>query len=1563
MGFRAWSTILKLYLLLAAAHTLNTSLATSVNTTQPSNGLEQNNQVELSADQIDAQLAGKCFNNIFLAEWWSYVWCHRSGVRQVHYNHQSQRVEIEHNLGNYIAEESEAHHQIFRSSVPDCTDEKTGEVRLRYSEVSLECCEETGRQVVHMEAADQAGGTVVAIVTEPLPCSYYIVVCSRAACREETVDSVLQRKESERISLESESQKKTLRELHLQRQRQAHDEHQRALKTGKIMHSGSNAPVEAETDMQGETTAISDVSDTENLIKLGQSMDAGVLEDWQSSSHYHTSLEHDIPTEQDQNILRDRVRHMFHRAYDAYMEFGFPDAELKPLTCIGGTFDLVKIPLVTLIDTLDTLVIMGNHTEFRRAVGLVQMHYNESKFDIDVNVSVFEVTIRVLGGLLSAHQMAVDAQLGIYNDTTSERYDGGLLKLAIDLGDRLLPAFKTNTGIPYGTVNLRSGVPTGETEIASTAGAGTLIVEFEVLSSLSQNRQYGDVAYAALTGLFNRRSSIGLLGKHIHIDTGAWFESVSGIGSNSDSFYEYLLKAYLLFRHKDMFTMFTTTYSAIKRFVQSGDWFRDVDMFNGKLRRHRTENLHAFWPGMEATLGFSESGARSLNAFYSVWYDLGFLPEELDDSQWLQGKVSINGYYPLRPELIESTYLQYRTTMDRSWLVAGEVFLDSLEQKTSVANNCGYASISNVETGTLKDEMPSFFLSETLKYLYLLFDETNFVHSRDYIFSTEAHPFDPNQLVAVPRGPTGPHDTAASSSSDPDPHKSPDEPFTVLTELKELQDHLYSDDGDLLEASDETETSVLHQHQPSLPFKCAKKYWWDVIDGYVLNSISPAPPSTAPDGTVLTNPQKGVNRLTAMVNSHTKKYQQHQRLKRSRSSAALDSHASSPSAGTNTPQSSIDQAVAAETQAKAPRPVAEPLTSKSSDGNENTWGAAFLASLAKGINTLISPFPKDAMLLEHKQTEAKANGDGAKSDPSDAGHAGWNSEYSKIAESHVRKYRRMTRISNSLYNIARITTQLKARGQQNSVPDAEALLRQNQQQVRRANTCYAEDEPVMKGHQNAVQTVDVSMGALGEFTVHVYSDGFVVHSKKFGNTLEISNIGQPIMFVRDFNKTSSKTVLGDIAGDVISCSVSLVPNDMPLGSQEEESPGSEGAKKKSLPAWERSCTVASFGPTNVAHPITSSVQAKHYKATPDAANVADSGAEPVTGIKDLETLCNDEVSQIRANKHTPDAGVTGWWGGLWGAPDAPAPAGEAEAAFAAKAMFNAPIKLNIATERAAEEAPQHVLEKRDDSLSGRIAIARRGDCMFEEKAERAHSGGAQALIVVNDEDGLFVMSGKAVVATPSTSAADERTPTPGTTTSDAAIAYPKSKYGDMPTVMLIGKDGTELVDLLAAHAAENNGVEAQVQIRVSSTPMFLNSPWMGDFSTPQVRMKRNVIHVVSRENWGAILSSATGQEWQLFIMSKSDMSAAPVWPTTVLTESNEQITTTAALSLNPLELYKRTLSRTCPSFIQHCRHFGVIETEAATQTADPRPSTNDAAIIAALKVAPVTLKLQKKDLY
>ena len=87
-------------------------------------------------------------------------------------------------------------------------------------------------------------------------------------------------------------------------------------------------------------------------------------------------------------------------------------AELRPLSCTGGKFDLVKIPYVTLIDTMDTLVVLGNHSEFKRVVATVSQAL--PSFEFDVNVSLFETTIRVLGGLISAHLMAVDPTLGIY---------------------------------------------------------------------------------------------------------------------------------------------------------------------------------------------------------------------------------------------------------------------------------------------------------------------------------------------------------------------------------------------------------------------------------------------------------------------------------------------------------------------------------------------------------------------------------------------------------------------------------------------------------------------------------------------------------------------------------------------------------------------------------------------------------------------------------------------------------------------------------------------------------------------------------------------------------------------------------------------------------------------------------------------------------------------------------------------------------------------------------------------------------------------------------------------
>ena len=198
------------------------------------------------------------------------------------------------------------------------------------------------------------------------------------------------------------------------------------------------------------------------------------------------------------------------------MAHAFPKGELLPRSCVGAHFDLVKLPVVTLVDAVDTLAILGNRSEFQGAVRRITEVLPD--FDVDVNVSVFETNIRVLGGLLSAHLFATDERLDLmepHGDLATGGYDDELLKLAVDLGWRLLPAFDTATGIPYGTVNLAYGVPRGETTVSSLAGAGSLSLEFSVLSALSGNPDFGRKARASARALYDRRSVLGLSLIHI----------------------------------------------------------------------------------------------------------------------------------------------------------------------------------------------------------------------------------------------------------------------------------------------------------------------------------------------------------------------------------------------------------------------------------------------------------------------------------------------------------------------------------------------------------------------------------------------------------------------------------------------------------------------------------------------------------------------------------------------------------------------------------------------------------------------------------------------------------------------------------------------------------------------------------------------------------------------------------------------------------------------------------------------------------------------------------------
>ncbi|KAH9297794.1 hypothetical protein KI387_029476, partial [Taxus chinensis] len=153
--------------------------------------------------------------------------------------------------------------------------------------------------------------------------------------------------------------------------------------------------------------------------------------------------------------LRDEVREMFYHAFDGYMEHAFPLDELRPLSCTGE--DSLGGYALTLIDSLDTLALFGDKERFSAAVNWLgkNVQFNKNK-----TVSVFETTIRVLGGLLSAHLIASDDATGLSVDS----YNDELLHLSEDLARRMLPSFETPTGIPYGSVNLLYGVDENESK-------------------------------------------------------------------------------------------------------------------------------------------------------------------------------------------------------------------------------------------------------------------------------------------------------------------------------------------------------------------------------------------------------------------------------------------------------------------------------------------------------------------------------------------------------------------------------------------------------------------------------------------------------------------------------------------------------------------------------------------------------------------------------------------------------------------------------------------------------------------------------------------------------------------------------------------------------------------------------------------------------------------------------------------------------------------------------------------------------------------------------------------
>lgn len=412
-----------------------------------------------------------------------------------------------------------------------------------------------------------------------------------------------------------------------------------------------------------------------------------------------------------------QVRGEFLYAWNAYKQYAWGHDELKPLS--KGYHDWYNgTLLMTPVDALDTMVMMGLTDEANQTREYIAKNLS---FDQDIEVKNFEVTIRLLGGLLSSYQFTGDKRL---------------LDLADNLGNRLLPVFNSPTGMPYMYVNLKTGKTRGVE--SNPAEIGTLLLEFGTLSKLTQKPIYYDKAKRAVVELYSRRSAIGLVGSSINVETGKWIDTNSHISGGIDSYYEYLLKSWLLFEDKDFKKMWETSVKAVNKYLadntHNGLWYSQVDMNTGKRISTQYGALDAFFPAVLARSGDLDRARKLQESSYKMWTAFGIEPETLD---YTTMKAVASGYQ-LRPEIIESAYYLAFYTKDSRYQEMGSTFLLSLVRYCKT--DAGFAALSNVETKAKKDSMESYFLAETLKYLYLLFAPRDTLDLNKVVFNTEAHP-------------------------------------------------------------------------------------------------------------------------------------------------------------------------------------------------------------------------------------------------------------------------------------------------------------------------------------------------------------------------------------------------------------------------------------------------------------------------------------------------------------------------------------------------------------------------------------------------------------------------------------------------------------------------------------------------------------------------------------------------------------------------------------------------------------------------------------------------------
>ncbi|KAM0560212.1 hypothetical protein ACHAO7_000108 [Fusarium culmorum] len=467
-------------------------------------------------------------------------------------------------------------------------------------------------------------------------------------------------------------------------------------------------------------------------------------------------------------IRQKAVRDEFLRSYRSYKKYAWMKDELTPLTAQGK--DTFGGWAATLVDSLDTLWIMGLHEEFGEAAqAAVTLDWGKPH---EGAVNLFETTIRHLGGLLGAYELS---------------HEKVLLQKAIELGEMLYAAFDTPNRLPGFWLNFedaRKGKQIAGVHDPS-ASPSSLVMEFTKLSMLTGDPKFYDATDRVTQFLVKVQNSTLLPGMwpvSLDFQNEQAHDNTFSLGALADSLYEYLPKMHALLGGVDENypIMYRTAMDVVTKHLLYRPMLPDQDdvLFSGDVRVNdkielstESQHLTCFTGGMFALGGkllgieehvkIGERLARGCGWAYKV-FPTGMMPEIFnllacpslepcvyDKERWNPPRDDIpSGFrhardprYLLRPEAIESIFIMYRITADPIWQdVAWDMFQAIVRYTATPLGNAAIEDVVNVDTKQT-DSMESFWLSETLKYFYLIFSPPDLISLDQYVLNTEAHPF------------------------------------------------------------------------------------------------------------------------------------------------------------------------------------------------------------------------------------------------------------------------------------------------------------------------------------------------------------------------------------------------------------------------------------------------------------------------------------------------------------------------------------------------------------------------------------------------------------------------------------------------------------------------------------------------------------------------------------------------------------------------------------------------------------------------------------------------------